>query len=119
MRAQIINRNRNGNGLITMGKKFGITGDDLKALRKRSGFTQSVVATRVGVQRQTLSNWENGVGEPPSQATFKLLGLFGIKTLLPLFEEVESVVKEEEVKSKTKEDEKTTKKSDKNTKAKK
>lgn len=86
-----------------MAKKFGISGDDLKALRKRSGFTQTVVATRVGVRRQTLSNWEKGVGEPPSLAIFKLLGLFGIKTLSPLFDEVEQAVDEENAKEKEKE----------------
>lgn len=83
-----------------MAKKFGITGEDLKALRKRSGYTQAVVATRIGVKRQTLSNWENGVGEPPSFAIFKLLCLFGMKTLTPLFDEVEQAVDEEKAKEK-------------------
>lgn len=78
-----------------MTKKFDVTGNDLKTLRKRIGMAQSAVAHKIGVQRQTLGNWENDIGSPPSTTIFKMLKLFGLKNLAPLLEEIERIVKEE------------------------
>jgi len=38
--------------------------DAIKALRKTMGLTQAKFATELGVRRQTVSEWENGVYEP-------------------------------------------------------
>ena len=35
--------------------------DNLKALRKKKGFTQEELAARLNVVRQIVSKWENGV----------------------------------------------------------
>lgn len=78
-----------------MAKKFDVTGDDLKVLRKRQGLTQGVVAEKIGVKRQTLGNWENGVGEPPSGTIFRMLKIFGVQNLAPLLEEIHKIVAEE------------------------
>jgi DNA-binding transcriptional regulator YiaG len=46
----------------------------IKALRKHMGLTQAEFADQVGVRRQTVSEWENGVYEP-DRSTTKFLGL--------------------------------------------
>lgn len=79
-----------------MKRKFDVTGDDIKALRKCCGLTQDSVAEKLGVRRQTLGNWEKGVGDPSSGALFTMLRLFGIKSLTPLMEEIKSRVNEVE-----------------------
>lgn len=57
------------------------TGDDIvwdrsaiRALRKHMGLTQVKFAQELGVRRQTVSEWENGVYEP-DRSTAKHLGL--------------------------------------------
>ena len=35
--------------------------DNLKALRKKKGFTQEELAARLNVVRQTVSKWEKGL----------------------------------------------------------
>lgn len=77
-------------------KKFGISGSDLKAMRKRRKLTQDTVAKRIGVKRQTLGNWENDIGSPPSLVMFKLLSLFGLLSLSLLFDEVQQLTEQEE-----------------------
>jgi len=37
-----------------------MTGDDLKTLRTRLGFTQEDLAERLGVRTNTVWRWENG-----------------------------------------------------------
>ena len=40
-------------------------GKQLKNARMHSGLTQENVAEKIHVSRQTISNWENDMGEPP------------------------------------------------------
>jgi len=72
--------------------KHVITGSDLKSLREKLGLTQEYVAQYIGVSRQTLGNWENELGDPPSIKFLKLLRLYGIKTVQMVMEEVENAV---------------------------
>ncbi len=46
----------------------------IKALRKHMSLTQAAFAQELGVRRQTVSEWENGVYEP-DRSTAKHLGL--------------------------------------------
>jgi DNA-binding XRE family transcriptional regulator len=46
----------------------------IRALRQHLGLTQAELAEELGVRRQTISEWENGVYEP-DRSTAKHLGL--------------------------------------------
>ena len=46
--------------------------DNLKALRKKKGFTQEELAARLNVVRQTVSKWEKGLSFPDSELLIKL-----------------------------------------------
>lgn len=46
--------------------------DNLKALRKKKGFTQEELAARLNVVRQTVSKWEKGLSVPDSELLIKL-----------------------------------------------
>ncbi len=48
--------------------------DAIRALRKHMGLTQLEFANQMGVRRQTVSEWENGVYEP-DRSTCKFLEL--------------------------------------------
>lgn len=48
--------------------------DAIKALRKHMGLTQAQFAQELGVRRQTVSEWENGVYNP-DRSTTKFLNL--------------------------------------------
>jgi len=50
----------------------------IRALRDHMGLTQAVFAQQLGVRRQTVSEWENGVYEP-ERSTAKLLELVAQK----------------------------------------
>jgi DNA-binding transcriptional regulator YiaG len=50
------------------------TQDAIKALRKHMALTQSEFALKLGVRRQTVSEWENGVYDP-DRSTTKFLAL--------------------------------------------
>ncbi|MDK1290328.1 helix-turn-helix domain-containing protein [Pseudoalteromonas umbrosa] len=50
-----------------------ISGDDLKAMRKKAGFTQKQMADKLNITRETVSNYELGVGEPRMSHFFKWL----------------------------------------------
>jgi DNA-binding transcriptional regulator YiaG len=43
--------------------------DAIQALRKHMGLTQAEFAQRLGVRRQTVSEWENGVYDPDRSTT--------------------------------------------------
>ncbi|MEO0867417.1 MAG: helix-turn-helix transcriptional regulator, partial [Cyanobacteria bacterium J06642_11] len=48
--------------------------DAIKALRKHMSLTQAQFAEELGVRRQTVSEWENGVYDP-DRSTTKFLAL--------------------------------------------
>lgn len=54
----------------------------IKALRKHLGLTQAEFAAEMGVRRQTISEWENGVYEP-DRSTAKHLGLVAERASFP------------------------------------
>lgn len=56
------NIQRNDSGVIW-------NSESIKALRKHMGATQSQFAEQMGVRRQTVSEWENGVYEPDRSTT--------------------------------------------------
>lgn len=47
----------------------------LKQLRKELGYTQSELGQKVGVIKQTISNWENNISEPSNDSLIKLSNL--------------------------------------------
>ena len=47
-------------------------GENIKALRKRKGFTQEELAVRVNVVRQTVSKWEKGLSVPDADSLQKI-----------------------------------------------
>ncbi|ESP91759.1 MULTISPECIES: helix-turn-helix domain-containing protein [Pseudoalteromonas] len=50
-----------------------VSGDDLKAMRKKAGLTQKEMADKLKITRETVSNYELGVGEPRTGHFFKWL----------------------------------------------
>jgi len=42
-----------------------MTGEELKALREKLGFTQTEFGQRVGVARNTVTRWETGLRRIP------------------------------------------------------
>ena len=65
-------------------------GDKLIALRKQNNMTQEEVADRLGVTRQTISNWELNQTKPDSDQLIGVSGFYGIS----LDELVDNKVKE-------------------------
>lgn len=46
--------------------------ENLKELRKRKGYTQEELATKVNVVRQTVSKWEKGLSVPDADSLQKI-----------------------------------------------
>ena len=53
-------------------------GEALKAHRTRCKMTQEFVAEAVGVSRQAVSKWEQGISDPSTSNLFALAKLFGV-----------------------------------------
>lgn len=53
-------------------------GEALKAHRTRCKMTQEFVAESVGVSRQAVSKWEQGLSDPSTSNLFSLAKLFGV-----------------------------------------
>lgn len=47
-------------------------GLNIKQFRGAAGMSQAVLALKVGVTQQTISNWENGMGEPSASELLAL-----------------------------------------------
>jgi transcriptional regulator with XRE-family HTH domain len=47
--------------------------DRIRIARRRAGFSQDVLARRVGVQRSAVANWESASGSNPSSTNFERL----------------------------------------------
>ncbi|MDO5689988.1 MAG: zinc ribbon domain-containing protein [Tissierellia bacterium] len=54
------------------------TGEVLKRLREKSGYTQEELAEKVFVTRQAISRWENGDTEPNIESLKRLSVLFNV-----------------------------------------
>ena len=50
----------------------------LKELRNEHGLSQEQLAERLGVTRQTVSNWETGITSPNSRVLEKLSQIYGV-----------------------------------------
>lgn len=53
-------------------------GETLKVYRIRCQMTQEFVAETIGVSRQAVSKWENGVSDPSTSNLFALAKLYGV-----------------------------------------
>ena len=52
--------------------------ETLKALRKRRGYSQEEVASRLNVVRQTVSKWEKALSVPDADALVRLAELYEV-----------------------------------------
>ena len=52
----------------------------IQELRIARGWSQVVLAKRLGVAKQTVSNWENGNIQPSIEMLVRLSKLFGVTT---------------------------------------
>lgn len=75
---------------ISMNK---VIGNNLKLLREANKFTQDQVASFLGINRSTYSNYETGDREVPLDVLEKVSDLYGCELHL-LFEEDNSIIKE-------------------------
>lgn len=55
-------------------------GENIKIMRRKCGFTQEELATRLSVTPQAISKWENGNGTPDISQLVPLSQVFGITT---------------------------------------
>lgn len=55
-------------------------GENIKTMRRKCGFTQEELATRLSVTPQAISKWENGNGTPDISQLVPLAQIFGITT---------------------------------------
>ena len=53
-------------------------GEKLKQKRNEAGFSQELLAEKIGVSRQTVSNWENNRSYPDIGSVLRLSDLYGI-----------------------------------------
>lgn len=51
----------------------------LRALRINAGYTLDGASAKIGVSRDTLSNYERGISRPNNDIIDKLLALYGVK----------------------------------------
>lgn len=63
-------------------------GEVLKNHRTQNKMTQEFVAETIGVSRQSVSKWEQGITDPSTSNLFALAKLFGV-TVEELLKEVE------------------------------
>ena len=55
-------------------------GDELKAVRKKKGFTQAQLAELCHVKQGTIANWESGMRKPDPDTIAKIAQIFGVTT---------------------------------------
>jgi hygromycin-B 4-O-kinase len=53
-------------------------GEKLKLRRRKAGFTQEQIASRMNITRQTLSNWEIGKNTPDIDSIISLAEIYGL-----------------------------------------
>lgn len=54
--------------------------DRIKALREQNGYTQTVLAKRLGITRSSVNAWEMGISVPSTQYIVELAQLFKVST---------------------------------------
>ena len=67
-------------------------GELLKTYRTNCKMTQEFVADSLGVSRQAVSKWENGVSDPSTSNLIALAKLYGVSV-----EEILNEIKEDEI----------------------
>lgn len=55
-------------------------GDELKAIRKKKGFTQTQLAELCNVKQGTIANWESGIRKPDPETIARIADIFGVTT---------------------------------------
>ena len=53
-------------------------GEQIKAARKAKGVSQEELAVRLGVVRQTVSKWENGMSVPDADVLIQIAELLDV-----------------------------------------
>lgn len=53
-------------------------GNNLKRLREKNGFSQELIAEKIGVSRQAVSKWENDTSNPSTENLIKISKLFEV-----------------------------------------
>lgn len=53
--------------------------ENLKTLRKASGFSQEQLAIRLNIVRQTVSKWEKGLSVPDAEQLVRLADILGVQ----------------------------------------
>lgn len=54
--------------------------DNLYSLRKEAGYTQSYLASQIGVTQKAIDFWEKGINEPKASYIIKLAKIFNVTT---------------------------------------
>ena len=54
------------------------TGNKIKELRIKNGYSQYTLAYRIRISRQAVSKWERGIGVPSRETLLKLSKLFKV-----------------------------------------
>ena len=65
-------------------------GEKLQALRRKEGWTQEGLASRIGVSRQALGKWEQGAAAPDTVNVVELARLFHVTTDYLLMDELDT-----------------------------
>lgn len=88
-----------------MDEKFG---ERLIVFRNRKGLSQDELSQKLGVSRQSISNWENGSSQPSIEFVKKLSEIYGVSVddLLNVDKPIEDCYKKEEKVSKEEEKDK-------------
>jgi transcriptional regulator with XRE-family HTH domain len=70
-----------------------IIGRNIRSYREINGFTQNTVANFLGIKREMISYYENGVRETPFEILSRLSDLYGVD-MASFYEENETHVRE-------------------------
>lgn len=57
-----------------------VNGKRIRQHRKEAGLTQEELGKKLGVIKQTISSWENGISEPNSEMLTKIASIFNVPT---------------------------------------
>lgn len=71
--------------------------ETIKQLRKAKGLSQEELAAKLGVVRQTISKWEQGISVPDSDMLIKLADVLDTRVSVLLGENVEADVDQDTI----------------------